>query len=145
MILLKFHHRLCREPFTDNHVGSILSPLFRTTSVTEDNADLCYQILHQFKLLLDGIHQASDSYGTPWSIDPHSAVMLLHKLDLCAVEKWETDIQKFTGNEIAVVNALTSVLEKLMPMCAQRRDANEVKSQLEAFHGNQPHTYVYAF
>jgi len=145
MTLLEFHNRLCREPFTDNHVGSILEPLFRNTSVTEDNANLCYQILHQFKLLLDGIHQSSGLYGTLQSTEPHSAVMLLRKLDLRAVEKWEMAIQKFTGNEVAVVNALTSFMEKLMPKCGQRRDAGEIKSQLEAFHDNQPHTYVCGF
>jgi len=144
MVLLKFHNRLCRQPFTSNHVGSILVHVIRYIPVTEDNAYLCYAILGQFKQTIDEIFlPGSNSPRTPPSL---TMVMLLRQLDLHAMKEWEADIWKFTGNDVSVTDGLFLLMENFIPILEGHgmvHEADEIKSQLGAYRENQPYTYVF--
>ena len=146
MALLKFHNRLCRQPFTGNHVGSVLAHTIRQIPVTEDNADLCYAVLDRFKQMTDEFFlPGMDSPRTPPGLDPDSMAMLLRQLDLHAMKKWETDIRKFIGNDVSVTDGLHSFMNSFIPILEGRglvREAGEIKSQLGACRDNQPYTYV---
>ncbi|KAM6495124.1 hypothetical protein JOM56_009747 [Amanita muscaria] len=147
MTIMKFYNRFYnhqRMPGVPDCVGTVIATVIRRTQIKGHNASFCFQVLNQFKLMLEGVYQRVGDFS---SQNPNAnlrfAVQLLHRLDLRTIKKWEIDIQQITGNHVPLLDEMVSFMEKLDP--GQEGEVVEVKGQLDAFHKGRPWRYERAF
>ncbi|KAM6490085.1 hypothetical protein JOM56_014404 [Amanita muscaria] len=147
MTIMKFYNRFYnhqRMPGVPDCVGTVIATVIRRTQIKGHNASFCFQVLNQFKLMLEGVYQRVGDFS---SQNPNAnlrfTVQLLHRLDLRTIKKWEIDIQRITGNHVPLLDEMVSLMEKLDP--GQEGEVVEVKGQLDAFHKGRPWRYERAF
>ncbi|KAM6495083.1 hypothetical protein JOM56_009706 [Amanita muscaria] len=147
MTIMKFYNRFYnhqRMPGVADCVGSVIAAVIRRTQIKGHNASFCYQVLNQFKPMLEGVYQRVGDFSSQNpNANLRSTVQLLHRLDLRAIKKWEMDIQHITGNRVPLVDGMISFMEKLDP--GHEAEVAEVKGQLDAFYKGRPWRYECAF
>ncbi|KIL54382.1 hypothetical protein M378DRAFT_114042 [Amanita muscaria Koide BX008] len=118
-------------------ISSVLNAVIQSTQVKDGdgNAPLCYQVLDQFKLMLEGVYQRTGDSSIP-NQNVCSTVQLLRQLDLHAIKKWVTDVQRITGNYVPLVDGMIPFMEKLKldPGKEAEAEVEDVKGQLDAYH-----------